>query len=113
MTDVIMSDPFDISQPHRQKWLSAVKRLYLAFLVHAQHHGFIGRIQIQPDDIPYLLDKERVCGKLKMALTMRLKTKSSPNPMHGRTRQLSVPGHRPDGPVSSILGFGLNGLSDN
>jgi hypothetical protein len=47
-----------------------------------------------------------------MALTMGLKTKSPPNPMHGRSRQLSVPGHRPIGPMGSILWFGTNGLSN-
>jgi hypothetical protein len=30
--------------------------------------------------------------------------------MYGGRRQLSIPGHRPDGPVSPVLRFGLKGL---
>jgi hypothetical protein len=83
VTDVVVSHAFDVSQPHRQQRLSAIKGLYLAFLVDTQHHGLIRRTQVEPHDIPHLLYEEWVCGELEMALTMRLQAKCSPNPMDG------------------------------
>src|SRR2546426_6809304 len=35
---------------HRQTRLGAVESLNLALLVHAQHQGLVGRIQIEPDN---------------------------------------------------------------
>jgi hypothetical protein len=37
--------------------LAALERLDLALLVDAQHQGMVGRIEIQPDDIPQLFDE--------------------------------------------------------
>ena len=39
---------------HREPWLGAVQRLNLTLLVYAQHHGFFGRIHVQPDDVRQL-----------------------------------------------------------
>jgi len=46
MADIVVGKPFDIAKPHRQHRLSAVQGLDLALLVHAQDHGFIGRIEV-------------------------------------------------------------------
>jgi len=112
MTNVIVGNSFDVSQTQREHGLSTIKRLYLALLVYAQHHSFIRGIQIEPHNISHFLNKEGVGRELKMALTMRLETKSSPDPIHGGTRQLSVLGHCPYSPMSSIMRFGFEGLTD-
>jgi hypothetical protein len=36
---------------HRQARLGAIKCLDLALLVHREHHGFVGRIEIKPNDV--------------------------------------------------------------
>ncbi len=60
MTNVIVGHPFDVSQTQREHWLSAIKRLYLALLVHTQHHSFIRRIYIETHNISHFLNKEGV-----------------------------------------------------
>jgi hypothetical protein len=45
---------------HGQHRLGPVQRLDLGFLVHAQHHGALGRVVIQPGDVDDLLHEERV-----------------------------------------------------
>jgi len=46
MPDIVVGKPLDIAQSHRQHRLSTVQGLDLALLVHAQDHGFIGRIEV-------------------------------------------------------------------
>ena len=60
VADVIVGDALDVPQPHGQHRLGALQGLDLAFFVHAQHHGVIGRVQIQPDDVADFFDE--VCG---------------------------------------------------
>jgi hypothetical protein len=38
-----------------QRGLGAVQRLDLALLVHAQHHGLLGRVEVEPDHVDELL----------------------------------------------------------
>ena len=45
--------------------LGAIEGLDLAFLVDAQHEGFVRWIEIEPDDIVELLDKVFVAADLK------------------------------------------------
>ena len=45
---------------HRQERLGAVECLDLRLLVDAQHDGAFGRVEIQTDDVPHLVDEERV-----------------------------------------------------
>ena len=112
MTDIIVGHPFNVSKTQREHGLSSIKRLYLAFLVHTQHHSFIRGIEVKPHNISHFLNKERIGRELKVALPMRLKAKSPPDPMHSCTRQFSILGCCPDGPMCSILRFSLNGLAN-
>ena len=50
MSDVVVSDPLNVAQVQRQHRLATVQGLDLAFLINTQHHGLVGRIQIQTDD---------------------------------------------------------------
>src|SRR5438132_14435930 len=45
---------------HRQTGLGAVERLDLALLIYREDDGVGGRIDIETDDVPELLDKLRV-----------------------------------------------------
>ncbi len=57
---VVVGNPLDITETERQQGLGALQRLDLRLLVDTQHHGMVGRIQIQPDGIADFLHEERV-----------------------------------------------------
>ena len=57
---VVMGAPLDLSGPHGKKRTSVIQRLDLALLVDAQHERPFRRAQIEPDDVPHLLHKQRV-----------------------------------------------------
>ena len=59
VADVIVGDAFPVAQSHGQHGRGAVQGLNLAFFVHAQHQGVLGRVQIEANDIPHFLDKLR------------------------------------------------------
>ena len=62
---VVVSDAFDVAQPHRQHRLGALQRLDLALLVHAQHQGLVGRIEVEAHHVAHFLHEERVGGELE------------------------------------------------
>ncbi len=70
--DVVMRDALHVAQAHGQQRLGAVQRLDLRLLVDAEHHRFVWRVQVQPDDVADLLHKERVSGELEMLLPVGL-----------------------------------------
>src|SRR5262249_41670127 len=60
VTDVIVSSALNLSGPQRQDGLRTIQGLDLRFLVHAEDHGTIWRIQVKADDIPDLLNQQRI-----------------------------------------------------
>jgi len=50
--------------------------LDLGFLVYAEHHGGLGRVQVEPDDVVDLLDEQRVVGQLEPVGAVRFQLKS-------------------------------------
>jgi hypothetical protein len=56
----------------RQAGLGAVERLDLALLVDGKHDGVRRRIDIEPDDVPQLVDEFGVLGQLELPDAMRL-----------------------------------------
>ena len=48
VTDVAMRDAFDVSEPEGQERLGSLQRLSLAFLVDAEHHRVVGRVEVDP-----------------------------------------------------------------
>jgi hypothetical protein len=57
---VVMAAPLDLPRPHRQQQLSAVERLDLRLFVDAQHQGAVGWVEIEPNNVAHLVDKQRV-----------------------------------------------------
>ncbi len=51
--DIVVGQAFDVPQAKRQHRLSALQRLHLALFVYAQHHGVVGRIEVQAYDISH------------------------------------------------------------
>ena len=94
VTDVVVGDAFDVAQSHGQHRLCPVEGLDLAFLIHAQHHGVVGRIQVQADDVTHLLDEEGVVGELETSASMRLYAEQLKPALHGTLRDAGMLGHR-------------------
>ena len=112
VADIVMSDPFDIAQAHRQDGLSPVQGLDLALFVNTEDQGVLRGIQVQADDIPDLLDEKGIGGDFKMPLSMRLQAESLPDPLDSRRRYGGFLGHRADRPVCPTLRFSLECLAD-
>ena len=72
VADVIMTLTLGVARPQRQHRTSPIESLYLALFVNAHHHGVIGRVHVQPRQVPHLLHEERVRGKLEVFGAMRL-----------------------------------------
>jgi hypothetical protein len=69
---VVVGDALDVAEAHGQHRLSALQRLALALLVHADHQGIVRRAQVQADDVAQLLDEERVVLEMPVsAATVR------------------------------------------
>ena len=60
VTPTVVGASFGLPGLHRQQWRGAVKGLDLGLLVDAEHHGMVGRIDIQADDVSDLFDQQRV-----------------------------------------------------
>lgn len=63
--DVVVCAPLDLGQGQRQDRLGAVDGMDLTLLVHRRDDRPPGRRQVQPDDVPDLLDKVRINRELE------------------------------------------------
>ena len=75
MTHIVMGMPLHLPRTHGQKRLCAVERLDLALLVDTQYDRSLGRIEVKPDDITHLFDKQRIGRELECVGAMGLQTK--------------------------------------
>ena len=71
------------AREHGQTFLCSIEGLDLTFLIHAQNHRPLGRIEVEPDDIPHFGHKVGVSGELEGLLPVRLKSERLPYPMNG------------------------------
>src|SRR5680860_744957 len=78
---------------------SSVQRLDRGLLIHAQHHGALRRVEVEPDDVDELLFELRVVGQLEGLDQVRLQASCRPDPLHrGGTDALCLC-HRAAAPV--------------
>ncbi|MDA9493664.1 hypothetical protein XI08_32320 [Bradyrhizobium sp. CCBAU 11361] len=61
MTLVVVGNAFDVAESHRKHGLGSFESLNLTLLIDAKHHGLVRRIELEPDHIAQLLDKEGRC----------------------------------------------------
>src|SRR3989441_5571675 len=99
---VVMRPPFDLAGLQRQDRLRAIQRLNLGLLVHAQHDRAIRRIQVEPDDVPHLLDQERVRRQLETLAAVRAQAKGPPNPRDTAAAEADPLRQRPRAPVCGV-----------
>ena len=101
----------------RQPRLGAVERLDLALLIDTQHHGLVGRAEIEADHISELVDKPLVVRQLEAACQMRFEPVCVPDPPHAGLAEADRPSHRPGAPLGRrrrplVQGF-VDHLSDH
>src|ERR1700730_4820928 len=105
VTHIVMGMPLHLPRTHGQKRLCAVERLDLALLVDTQYDRSLGRIEVKPDDITHLFDKQRIGRELECAGAMGL----DQTPSRGRAPAASKKGLRQTRPVchnsSTFLGI--------
>jgi hypothetical protein len=56
VADVVANNTLDVAQVQRQQRLGAIQGQDLRFLVNAEHYCVIGRVEVEPDDVLYLLE---------------------------------------------------------
>ena len=110
---VVVGAPLRDARTHRQHRLAALQRLYLRLLVHAQHHRSLRRMQVQPHDVAYLLDEQRIARQLEGLVAMWLETERAPDAAHRRWTQPTRLGHRPRAPMRGVCGDRLQGMHDH
>ena len=79
MPDVVVGALLRDAGPHRQHRRGAVQRLDLGFLVHAEHHRLVRRVQVQPDHVADLGVQPRVGGELEALRPPRLQAPFPPD----------------------------------
>jgi len=73
----------------------------------------IGRIEVEPDDVAHLGDKQRVSGQLEGFKAVRLQPEGPPDPPDARSRDARVPGHAARAPMRGPRRPALQGLHDD
>jgi len=115
---IVVGAQFDLTGTHRQKRLTAVKRLDLAFFINAQHDRALGRGDVKTDNITHFFDEERIGRQLERLTAMRLQSERSPDALHTRYRNPYRARHAARTPMRSphrraferLYDYGLNTL---
>jgi hypothetical protein len=89
------------------------QRLNLALFIDAEHQRAIRRIEIQADDVPYLILKLRIVRNLELLHPVRLDVVTLPNALHHHPRNAQFRGQHADAPVCGIGWSGLQGSIQN
>jgi hypothetical protein len=79
MALVVMCPPLDLPRPQRQQRLGTVEPLDLRLFIDAQHQSMVGRVEVKPDDVADLVDKQRIVGQLEGFKAVRLQPENAPD----------------------------------
>ena len=113
MAGVVMGGPLGGPWQQRQHRSGPVQRLHLGLLIHAQHQGGLGWVEVQPDDVADLVDELRIGRELERLGEMRLEPERPPDPADRGLVQPQGPRQRPGRPMGGIGGGGLQGGDDD
>jgi len=111
MARVVVSSSFDLSWAHREQWLHAIKSLDLGFLIHTKNNCLVGRVQVQPNDIPHFLNEERIGRKFETLRTMWLENECPPDAAYYTLAQSRPSCHRSSAPMSGFSRHSLQSES--
>jgi len=73
----------------------------------------VGRIEVEPDDVAHLGDKQRVSGQLESLQAVRLQPEGTPDPPDARRRDARVSGHAARAPMRGSQRSALQCLDDD
>src|ERR1700722_21010678 len=93
--------------------LGAVERLDLALLIYREDDGVGGRIDIETDDVPELLDKLRVLRQFERPDTVRRELVSFQDALHRTQAHSGRLGKFPARPVGALARRGPQGQIDH
>lgn len=105
MAVVVMGDTFNVPESDRQERLGAFECLNLRLLVYAQHERVFGRIEIQPNNVPDLLDEERIGGEFEVTGSMRLDVEQREIALNRALGDSGFGGQRTHRPLRGPFGF--------
>src|SRR4030042_1101447 len=97
----------------RQTRLRTIQRLNLTLLVHAEHQGFLWRIQIKSHHVDQFLQKPGITRQLERLYSVRLKTVTLPDAVDRCLAYAMLFGHRPTTPMGGSRRPGLQSGVDN
>src|SRR6201987_4153889 len=103
VADVIMGLGASVTLPQTKRAVCELQCLALTLLVATEPQSTLGRIQIEPDDVPELLFKVRIIGDLKSLQPMWLYFVMAPNALYCALAHLGFPAHRAHAPSDSTL----------
>ena len=98
------------SGSQREHRCGAIQGLDLGLLVHAEHQGALGRIEIKAHDVADFFDELRVGGELEGVDQVGLEPEGPPDPAHRRLAHARRLGHGPGRPVGGVGGCLFQGL---
>lgn len=82
MAGVVAAAPRRLAGPHRQHRLTAIERLDLGLLAHAQDDGMLRRRDIEPDDVTDLDHEVWISRELECLHPVRRKSEGAPDALH-------------------------------
>src|SRR5712692_8085822 len=110
---VVVGAPLDLTGPHREYGLTAVQGLDLRLLVDTKHNCTVGRIQVEADDVPHLLNQQRVGREFEALASVRPQAKGTPNASDACPAKPGALGQRARAPVGGVFGLGLQSQRDD
>ena len=99
---VVMGPGANVSLAQRQSGLGAFESLTLALFIAAEHHGLLGRIEVEAHHVPKLFLKLKVLGELEIAHPVGLELMGRPESLHARFAQPGFAGHCAHAPGSAV-----------
>ena len=113
MPRVVVGPALDLPRPHWQHGLRAIQRLDLGFFVDAQPQRFVGRIEVEPDDVADFVDEQRIFGQLERLAPMRLQSERAPDAAHRGLTESAALRHGARTPVRGVPRRAFQGQSDH
>ena len=77
----------------------------MGLLVHREHDGVLGRVDVETDDVRELGGKLGIARALEGPDPVRLQVMRGPDALHRTQGDARVPGHRPAGPLRRFAGW--------
>src|SRR5271154_7212433 len=78
---IVVGRTFGDSLAQREDRLGSIQRLDLGLLMHAEHQGVLGRIEVESDDVPKLFFEVLIGAELVVLQSVGLEPTGSPDLM--------------------------------